>query len=61
MNLVILIPVVLLLVALIVFFSRRNKAGGSGLGDRSDATERPELRGENQWRNRTGSNTSTGQ
>lgn len=52
MSLVILIPVVLLLVALVLIFSRRNKAGGSGLGDRSDATERPELRGSEQWKTR---------
>jgi hypothetical protein len=52
MNLVILIPVVLLVVALVLIFGRRHKAGGSGLGDRSDATERPELRGTEQAKDR---------
>jgi hypothetical protein len=52
MNLAFLFPTVIL-VALIVwiFYSRRSKgAGGSGLGDRSDATEPRELRGPEQWK-----------
>lgn len=52
MSLVILIPLGLILLALILYFSRRQKSGGSGLGDRSDATERPELRGTEQWKDR---------
>jgi hypothetical protein len=52
MNLVILIPVVLIVLGLVIYFGRRNKAGGSGMGDRSDATERPELRGSEQWKRR---------
>ena len=36
MSLVILIPIGLLLLALILYFSRHQKTGGSGLGDRSD-------------------------
>lgn len=52
MNLVYLLPVVLLIaLALIVFYWRRGK-GGSGLGDRDDSRERPELRGDAQWRSR---------
>ena len=52
MSLVILIPVILLVLALVLFFSRRPKAGGSGLGNRPDETEPPELRGSEQWKNR---------
>lgn len=52
MNLIILIPIVVLVVALVIYFGRRHKAGGSGMGDRSDATEPPELRGTEQWKKR---------
>ncbi len=62
MNLVIMLPVALIiLVAVIIFYSRRSKAGGSGLGERPDATEPQELRGSNQWETRersSGSSTS---
>lgn len=50
MNLLILIPVVLVaLVALVWLFGRKGRPG-SGLGDRRDSTERPELRGPEQRR-----------
>lgn len=53
MNLIFLLPlVVLLVIAIVIYYGRRNKAGGSGLGDRSDSTERPELRGTEQWKER---------
>lgn len=52
MNLLILIPLVVLVVAFVLYFGRRHRAGGSGLGDRRDATERPELRGDAQWKDR---------
>ena len=52
MNLLYLIPVVIVVTALVIYFGRRHRAGGSGLGDRSDATERPELRGDVQWKDR---------
>lgn len=52
MSLIIFIPIVVLLVALVIYFGRRHKAGGSGLGDRSDATEPTELRGDEQWKHR---------
>ena len=53
MNLVIMIPAALIvLIALVIFYSRRSKGGGSGLGDRADATEPQELRGSTQWENR---------
>lgn len=53
MNLVFLLPIIVLLViAIVIYYGRRHKTGGSGLGDRSDDTERPELRGTEQWKNR---------
>jgi hypothetical protein len=53
MNLAILLPVALLVViVLVVYYSRRSKSGGSGLGERPDETERPELRGSEQWKKR---------
>lgn len=52
MSLIYLIPVIVLVLAVVIYFGRRHKAGGSGLGDRSDATERPELRGSEQAKDR---------
>ncbi len=53
MNMALLIPIALVVLVLLMIAYRRKGRGGSGLGDRSDATERPELRGNAQWRNRT--------
>lgn len=52
MNLLILIPAALVLLAIILYFSRGRKAPGSGLGPRDDRTEPQELTGEEQWRRR---------
>lgn len=53
MNLVVILPLVLaVMIALIIFNRRRHKTGGSGLDGREDSTERPELRGTEQWKDR---------
>ena len=52
MSLVILIPIGLIVLALILYYGRRHKRHGSGLGDRNDLTERPELRGTEQAKDR---------
>ena len=52
MNLLILIPAALVLLGIILYFSRGRKASGSGLGPRDDSTEPRELTGEEQWRQR---------
>jgi hypothetical protein len=52
MNLVIFLPIIVLIVALVLIFGRRHKAGHSGMGNRDDVDERPELRGAEQWKHR---------
>lgn len=52
MNLFILIPIVVALVIVVLVFGRRSKTGRSGLGNREDSTERPELRGPEQRKHR---------
>ena len=60
MTLAIMIPVALtLLIALVIFYAGDPKGGGSGLGDRADATEPQELRGPTQWENRDRSSDSS--
>lgn len=51
-NLVIILPAVLLIVLVMIAFYRRRGRGGTGLGDRNDSNERPELTGEAQWKSR---------
>jgi hypothetical protein len=52
MNLLYILPVVILVVILFAIFGRRGRRDESGLGDRPDSEERPELRGTNQWKDR---------
>ncbi len=52
MSLIIFVPVILLVVGLILFFSRGRKASGDGMGNRNDENEPVELRGEEQRKHR---------
>lgn len=52
MNLVVIIPALLVILFMVLYFSRHRKTPSSGLGPRDDSTEPPELRGDAQWRNR---------
>lgn len=52
MILFILIPLIIALVVVVIIFGRRSKTGRSGLGNRQDSTERPELRGPEQRKHR---------
>ncbi len=52
MNLLIILPAALILLGIILYFSRGKKAGGTGMGPREDSTEPRELTGEEQWRRR---------
>jgi hypothetical protein len=52
MNLLIFIPVVVAVLVVMYFMYRRKGRPGSGLGDRRDSTERPELRGTEQSKRR---------
>jgi hypothetical protein len=52
MNLLYILPVVILVVVAILIFGRRSRRDPSGLGDRRDSEERPELRGTTQWKER---------
>jgi ABC-type branched-subunit amino acid transport system permease subunit len=52
MNLFIFIPLIIAVVVAVIIFGRRSKSGRSGLGNREDSTERPELRGPEQRKHR---------
>jgi hypothetical protein len=52
MNLFFFLPIVIALVVLVIIFGRRSKRNRSGMGDREDSTERPELRGPEQRKHR---------
>lgn len=52
MSLLFLIPVIVLVMVVILFLYSRKGRVSSGLGDRRDSSERPELRGTEQAKHR---------
>jgi hypothetical protein len=53
MNLIVIIPAIVVLLFVIIYASRHRTRPSSGLGNREDSTEPPELRGDTQWKNRS--------
>lgn len=52
-NLLFFIPfIIVAVVALVLFYARKPSRGGSGMGDRPDRLEPPELRGTEQHKRR---------